>query len=244
MVSESEDKNLIIRRAKCWNYLHVVIKSVAEQGFTTHKKEAECCFSAGLTPYSYIEELNGKRIGWISRVKHADDFGGYEICAKTYTEVKDIEWSCFTAESLGDKSDIRMVVAKRLKDYVPKRGYHPGRILHSPHSLLTVLPLLAAFWRWLLHLPMQTARGIILKWSLQLIIIQTECAFLRVKLEPRQLQSVHSCLARNFPSWIILAKCSVWPVLLLCKHSNCKWQEDKYIIIRLLSNSCFYIMSW
>ena len=38
MVSESEDKNLIIRRAKCWNYLHVVIKSAAEQGFTTYEK--------------------------------------------------------------------------------------------------------------------------------------------------------------------------------------------------------------
>ena len=151
MASESEgNKHLdtfVIRHAKCLDDLQWVVKLAVELGFTSREKEAECYFSAGLTPCFYIGELNGKRIGCICRVKHREEvvYGGYELVAKPYRGQGYGLRLFEVAEALGDKSDIRMVVAKRLKDYVPKRGYHPGRILHSPHSLLTVLPLLAAF---------------------------------------------------------------------------------------------------
>ena len=121
----------VIRHAKCLDDLQWVVKLATELGFTTREKEAECYFSAGLTPCFYIGEVNGKRIGCICRVKHREEVvnGGYELVAKPYRGrgygLKLFEF----VEALGDKSDIRVAVSTRLKDYLPKRGYHPGRIL-------------------------------------------------------------------------------------------------------------------
>ena len=90
MASESEGNKhqdtFVIRCAKCLEDLQWVVKLASEQGFGPHEKEAECCFSAGLTPYFYIGELNGKRIGCICRVKHGEEvvYGGYEMVAKPY----------------------------------------------------------------------------------------------------------------------------------------------------------------
>ena len=121
----------VIRNAKCLDDLQWVVKLAAEQGFAPRKKEAECYFSAGLTPCFYIGEVNGKRIGCICRVKHREEvvYGGYELVAKPYRGrgygLKLFEF----VEALGDKSDIQMVVVTKLKDYLAERGYHPGWIL-------------------------------------------------------------------------------------------------------------------
>ena len=136
MMSESESKNkhqdtFVIRRAKCLEDLQWVVKLAAEYGFSPREKEAECYFSAGLTPCFYIGEVNGKRIGCICRVKHREEvvYGGYELVAKPYRgQGYGLKLFDF-AETLGDKSDIRIVVVTKLKKYLSKRGYHQGRIL-------------------------------------------------------------------------------------------------------------------
>ena len=136
MMSESESKNkhqdtFVIRRAKCLEDLQWVVKLAAEYGFSPREKEAECYFSAGLTPCFYIGEVNGKRIGCICRVKHREEvvYGGYELVAKPYRG-RGYGLKLFDfAETLGDKSDIRIVVVTKLKKYLSKRGYHQGRIL-------------------------------------------------------------------------------------------------------------------
>ena len=135
MASESEgNKHLdtfVIRHAKCLDDLQWVVKLAAQQGFAPREKEAECYFSAGLTPCFYIGELNGKRIGCICRVKHGKEvvYGGYEMVDKSYRG-RGYGLKLFDfVEALGDKSDIRMVVVTKLKDYLPKKGYHPEWIL-------------------------------------------------------------------------------------------------------------------
>ena len=108
-----------------------MVKLAAEYGFSPREKEAECYFSAGLTPCFYIGEVNGKRIGCICRVKHREEvvYGGYELVAKPYRG-RGYGLKLFDfAETLGDKSDIRIVVVTKLKKYLSKRGYHQGRIL-------------------------------------------------------------------------------------------------------------------
>ena len=46
----------------------------------------KCYFSAGLTSYFYTGELNGKRIGCVSLVKHGESeaIGSFYIVAKPY----------------------------------------------------------------------------------------------------------------------------------------------------------------
>ena len=104
-----------------------MIKMAGEEGFSPRENEAECYFSAGLTPYFYIGELNGKRIGCICRVSHGNDmaFGGYEIIAKPYRgQGYGVQLFQF-AEALGDESDIRMIVVMKLKNHIQQRGYRP-----------------------------------------------------------------------------------------------------------------------
>ena len=63
MASEGRSKNeetFVIRHATSLDDLQWVIKLASEEGFAPRKKEAECYFSAGLTPYFYIGELNEK----------------------------------------------------------------------------------------------------------------------------------------------------------------------------------------
>ena len=131
MASETERESkhtdtFVIRQANRLDDLQWVIRMHGE-GFGPRKKEAECYFSAGLTPYFYIGELNGKRIGCICRVEHGEDtvFGGYEIVSKPYRGreygVKLFEY----AEALGDVSDLQMIVVMKLKNYIQMRGYQP-----------------------------------------------------------------------------------------------------------------------
>ena len=120
-----------IRRAKSLEDLQWVIKMAGEEGFSPRENEAECYFSAGLTPYFYIGELNGKRIGCICRVSHGNDmaFGGYEIIAKPYRgQGYGVQLFQF-AEALGDEPDTRMIVVMKLKDHIQRRGYRPGCML-------------------------------------------------------------------------------------------------------------------
>ena len=66
--TEGESKQMnsfVIRRTKCLDDLQCAIKMVGEVGFNPREKEAECYFSAGLTLYFYIGELNGKQIACI-----------------------------------------------------------------------------------------------------------------------------------------------------------------------------------
>ena len=90
MASEGMSKNeetFLIRRATSLDDLQWVIEmATEEEGFMPREKEAECYFSAGLTSYFYIGELNGKRIGCASLVKHGESeaIGSYYIIAKPY----------------------------------------------------------------------------------------------------------------------------------------------------------------
>ena len=88
MASEGTSKNeetFVIRRATSLDDLQWVIEMATEEGFMLRKKEAECYFSAGLTPF-YIGELNGKRVGCTSLVKHEESVatGSFLIVAKPY----------------------------------------------------------------------------------------------------------------------------------------------------------------
>ena len=55
-------KNFVIRHATSLDDLQWVMRMAAEEGFTPREKEAECYFTAGLTPYFYIGELNGEKL--------------------------------------------------------------------------------------------------------------------------------------------------------------------------------------
>ena len=118
----------IIRCATSLDDLQWVIKMATEEGFTPRKKEAECYFTAGLTPYFYIGELNGQRIGCISHVKHGDsvDVGSYYIIAKPYKglgyglKLFDYSWAdC-------DQCNIQTYSLMYLKDHHLKKGFQPG----------------------------------------------------------------------------------------------------------------------
>ena len=117
----------VIRRATSLDDLQWVMKIATEEGFIPRKKEAECYFIAGLTPYFYIGELNGQRIGCISVVKHGDSVavGGYYIITKPYRGlgygIKLFEYSW--ADS--DQYNIQTFSLMYLKDHHQKRGLQP-----------------------------------------------------------------------------------------------------------------------
>ena len=104
-----------------------MIKIASEEGFIPRKKEAECYFAAGLTPYFYIGELNGQRIGCISVVKHGDfvAVGGYYIVTKPYRglgygqKLFDYGWPD------SNQYNIQTFSLMYLKDHHQKRGVQP-----------------------------------------------------------------------------------------------------------------------
>ena len=102
------------------------MKMATEEGWGPHEKEAECYFSAGLTPYFYIGELKGKRLCCISLVRHGESmaFAGYQIVAKPYR--KQGYGEKLSDFALGDQSDIRMMATMKRKNGFQKRGYQPG----------------------------------------------------------------------------------------------------------------------
>ena len=121
-------RTFLIRRAKSLDDLQWVMKMATEVGWGPREKEAECYFSAGLTPYFYIGELKGKRIGCVSLVRHGETmaFVGYRILAKPFREEGYGERLAEFVESLGDKRNIQTMVDMKQKDVTQKRGYHPG----------------------------------------------------------------------------------------------------------------------
>ena len=131
MASEGTSKNeetFVIRRATSLEDLQWVIEMATEEGWSPRKKEAECYFSAGLTPYFYIGELNGKRIGCISLVKHGESeaIGRYYITAKPYRGSgfgKKMYNSCL---SYKDQCNIQTFSLTHLVDYHVKNGFKPG----------------------------------------------------------------------------------------------------------------------
>ena len=131
MASEGRSKNeetFVIRHATSLDDLKWVIKVATKEGFTPRKKDAECYFSAGLTPYFYIGELNGRRIGCASLVKHEKSvaIASYLIVAKPYRGLgfgKKMYDFCL---SFSDKYNIQIFSFLHLKDYNQKRGFQPG----------------------------------------------------------------------------------------------------------------------
>ena len=121
-------RTILIRRAKSLDDLQWVMKMATEEGWGPREKEAECYFSAGLTPYFYIGELKGKRIGCVSLVRHGETmaFVGYRILAKPFREEGYGERLAEFVESLGDKRNIQTMVDMKQKDVTQKRGYQPG----------------------------------------------------------------------------------------------------------------------
>ena len=84
MASEGMSKNeetFVIRRATSLDDLQWVIEMATEEGFMPREK-----LSATFTPSFYIAELDRKRIGCISLVKHKESeaIGSYYIVAKPY----------------------------------------------------------------------------------------------------------------------------------------------------------------
>ena len=126
-------RTLLIRRAKSLDDLQWVIKRATEEGFNPRKKEAECYFSAGLTLYFYIGELNLKRIGCVSLVRHGTTtaFWGSLFVAKAYRKQGyGMELFDF-AEALADKCDLRMMAVMKMKDHLQKKGYLLGWIVKA-----------------------------------------------------------------------------------------------------------------
>ena len=130
MASEGMSKNaetFVIRRATSLDDLQWVIKMATQEGWAPREKEAECYFSAGLTPYFYIGELNGKRVGCISLVKHGESVatGGYYIVAKPYRGSgfgKKMLDFCLASS---DQCNIQTFSLMQMKDCYQKRGFQP-----------------------------------------------------------------------------------------------------------------------
>ena len=130
MASEGTSKNeetFVIRRATSLDDLQWVIEMATEEGWSPCKKEAECYFSAGLTPYFYIGELNGKRVGCISLVKHEESVatGSYYIVAKPYrgSGFGKKLFDCWLSSR--DQCNIQIFSLIHMKDYYQKRGFQP-----------------------------------------------------------------------------------------------------------------------
>ena len=136
MASEGTSKNeesFVIRRATSLNDLQWVIKMAAEEGFLPREKEAECYLSAGLTPYFYIGELNGKRVGCASLVKHEESvaIGSFYIVAKPYRGSgfgKRMYNFCLSCKN---QCNIQTFSLTHLVDYHVKNGFKPGWSLKS-----------------------------------------------------------------------------------------------------------------
>ena len=108
-------RTFLIRRAKSLYDLQWVMKLATEEGCNPRKKEAECYFSAGLTPYFYIGELKGKQIGCVLLVRHTETtaFWGSLFVAKAYRKQGyGMELFDF-AEALVDQRDLRMMAVKK-----------------------------------------------------------------------------------------------------------------------------------
>ena len=136
MASQDTSKNeetFVIRRAKSLDDLQWVIKMATEEGFTPRKKEAECYFLAGLTPYFYIGELNGKRIGCISLVEHKESvaIGSYYIIAKPYRGLGFGKKMYDFSSPSSDKCNVLTFSLLYLKDYHQKQGFQPGWIVKN-----------------------------------------------------------------------------------------------------------------
>ena len=131
MTSEGRSKNeetFVIRRATSLDDLQWVIKMANKEGFMPRKKEAECYFSAALTPYFYIGELNGKRIGCISLVEQEESvvIGSYYIIAEPYRRFgfgKKLYDFCL---SFSDRCNIQTFSFPYLKNYHQKQGFQAG----------------------------------------------------------------------------------------------------------------------
>ena len=136
MASEGTSKNeesFVIRRATSLDDLQWVIKMATEVGFLPREKEAECYFSAGLTPYFYIGELNGKRVGCASLVKHGESvaIGSFYIVAKPYRGSgfgKRMYNFCLSCKN---QCNIQTFSLTHLVDYHVKNGFKPGWSLKS-----------------------------------------------------------------------------------------------------------------
>ena len=121
----------IIRPATSLNDLQWVIKMAAEEGFTPRMKEAECYFIAGLSPYFYIAEVNGERIGCASLVRHEESVavGSYYIVAKPYRGSGLAKKMYDYCMAVGDQCNIQTFSLMYLKDHHQERGFQPGWIV-------------------------------------------------------------------------------------------------------------------
>ena len=127
------EETFVIRRATSLDDLQWVIKLATKEGFTLRKKEAECYFSAGLTPYFYIGELNGKRIGCISLVEHGESvaIASYYIIAKPYRGLgfgKKLYDFCSPSS---DRCNVQTFSFPYLKNYHQKQGFQAGWTVNS-----------------------------------------------------------------------------------------------------------------
>ena len=127
----SKKESFVLRCATSLDDLQWVIKMAAEVGFILRKKEAECYFSAGLTPYFYISELNGKRIGCASLVKHRESeaIGSFYIVAKPYRGSgfgKKMYAFCLSSN---EQCNIQTFTHVYLKDHHEKNGFQTGWVL-------------------------------------------------------------------------------------------------------------------
>ena len=137
MASEgkSEDKEtFVIRRAKLLDDLQWVIKLATEDGWLPRKKEAECYFLAGLTPYFFIGELNGKRIGCVSIVRHGESAaaGGYHLVAKPYRGKRYGKDLFRFSQAFGGQSNVNIlfwIPTTKLNFYQQIGSYKPGWVM-------------------------------------------------------------------------------------------------------------------
>ena len=138
MLTRSEDpksnKTFVVRHANSLDDLQWVTNQASEEGWMPYEREAECCFTAGLTSDFFIGELNGERISSVSFMRHEDSlfFGGHLIVLKSYRGkgYGQKMWDTAVA-SLGDQYTIHGSSVLNIKDVhtIMNLPTRPGWIL-------------------------------------------------------------------------------------------------------------------
>ena len=137
MASEGTRKNeetFLIRRATSLADLQWVVKMATEEDILPREKEAECYFSAGLTPYFYIGELKGERISCMSLVRHGESsvIGGYNIVHKSYRgQGYGRKMMEVGLKNLSDQCNIQTLAPRSSINPYQKHGYQSGWIVNS-----------------------------------------------------------------------------------------------------------------
>ena len=127
--SKKINEAFVVRRATCLDDLQWAMKLSVSEGWGYRKRDPECCFLAGLTPYFWIGELNGKRISCVAVVKYGENtaFRGCYLVDKPYRGhgygLK--TWRTALA-SIGDQCNSIGATVPKMAERLEKVGFRRG----------------------------------------------------------------------------------------------------------------------